>query len=147
MIRVQSDDFSVQDEYETLKIQSKTGAIVCFVGTVREFADSDSAVFQLQHYAGMTERVLEDIEREAHVRWELLATNIVHRVGELTVDDQIVFVGASSPHRENAFAACQFMMDLLKTQAPFWKKEGDKWVDANSKDQHAADKWLNLNTD
>lgn len=147
MIRVQTEDFSVQSEYEALRVERVTGAIACFVGTVRDFSDSNSKLFALQHYPGMTEKVLEEIEAEANKRWELLASSIIHRIGTLSIDDQIVFVGASSPHREAAFAACQFMMDLLKTQAPFWKKEGDKWVEADSKDDRAAKQWLTLNND
>jgi molybdopterin synthase catalytic subunit len=147
MIRVQSEDFVLQREYDALRIKNVTGAIVTFVGTVRDFNDSNTDNFKLQHYPGMTEKVLAEIEQAANTRWELLASTIVHRIGDLRVDDQIVFVGASSAHRQDAFAACQFMMDLLKTQAPFWKKEGTKWVEANCKDDEAAERWLNLDDD
>ena len=144
MIRVQTDDFYLQDEYEALRKTGETGAIVTFIGTVRDFTNGNSTnnTFFLQHYPGMTEKVLTDIEQRARERWPLQYSCIIHRVGELSVNDQIVFVGVSSAHREAAFAACHFMIDVLKTQAPFWKKEGEQWVQANEADQHKADQWL-----
>lgn len=146
MIRVQEHDFSVADEYQSLRKPNVTGAIVHFIGTVREFSEDKTgaadASFYLQHYPGMTESVLEKIEHEACQRWDLIHSCIIHRVGQLTVDDQIVFVGASSAHREHAFAACQYMIDILKTEAPFWKKEGDNWVDAKNSDHSRAERWL-----
>ena len=89
----------------------------------------------------MTEKVLEDLEQEAHKRWDLINVHIVHRVGQLNIDDQIVIVGVSSKHRKNAFAACEFLIDTLKTTAPFWKKEGDSWVEAKRSDSEKADTW------
>lgn len=145
MIRVQTADFSLESEYRALKRKSVTGAVVLFVGTVREFKvqpGSKETDFLLQHYPGMTENVLEKIEAEARSRWTLLDTTIVHRVGKLNIDDQIVLVGASSAHRGDAFEAAQFMIDILKTEAPFWKKEGSVWVEAKASDETCADRWL-----
>lgn len=153
MIRVQEHDFSVEEEYQKLRAPRITGAIVHFIGTVRDFSspplntstteqDLNSSTFLLQHYPGMTETVLEKIECEARHRWNLINTAIIHRVGRLNIDDQIVFVGASSAHRESAFAACQFMIDILKTEAPFWKKEGTQWVQAKDSDRLNADRWI-----
>lgn len=140
MIRVQTEDFHLQTEYEQLQKHGHSGAIVTFVGSVRDFGGEGS--FRLDHYPGMTEKVLEKIEQQANQRWDLISTTIIHRVGNLAAGDQIVFVGVSSRHRKNAFAACEYMIDILKTQAPFWKKEGDTWVDAKESDSEAADKWL-----
>jgi len=141
MICVQHEDFSVGEEYEQLHQQNVTGAIVTFVGRVREFSATSNDFF-LQHYPGMTEKVLTKIETEAHARWPLNASKIIHRVGQLALNDQIVFIGVSSAHRKAAFDACEYMIDILKTQAPFWKKEGEHWVDAKSDDQDAACAWL-----
>lgn len=141
MIKVQAENFSVDAEYQALQIPDKTGAVVIFVGLVRDFAH-ESKDFQLQHYPGMTEKVLSEIEAQAQQRWHLLRVTIIHRVGPLNIDDQIVFVGVSAAHRKQAFAAAEFIIDILKTQAPFWKKEGGKWVDAKEDDQEAAEKWL-----
>lgn len=140
MIRIQQNDFHLAEEYEKLMQPKHTGAIVTFVGRVRDFAQ-DKQTLTLQHYPGMTEKSLAAIENEAHQRWKLLSTTIIHRVGQLHVDEQIVFVGVSSPHRKDAFSACEFIMDLLKTEAPFWKKEGTHWVDAKSSDTAAAQAW------
>lgn len=146
MIRVQTEDFHLQTEYEALQQSGHSGAIVTFIGSVRDFTGlgttEDNATFRLDHYPGMTEKVLEKIELQAKARWDLIATTIIHRVGELKAGDQIVLVGASSRHRKNAFEACEFMMDILKTQAPFWKKEGHHWVDAKESDNEAANRWL-----
>ncbi|MFT5084455.1 MAG: molybdopterin synthase catalytic subunit [Lentisphaeria bacterium] len=141
MISVQIQDFDMATEYRNLIKHSASGAIVTFVGRVRDFQQGDKQ-FLLQHYPGMTEKVLGDIEKKAHDHWPLLATTIIHRVGELHVNDQIVFVGVSSEHRKAAFEACEFMIDVLKTHAPFWKKEGGHWVEAKQQDQDAADAWL-----
>lgn len=146
MIAVQSCDFNIQDEYEKLIETANTGAIVTFVGRVRDF-DAQQKTFFLQHYPGMTEKVLHKIEQSALQRWDLLQTRIIHRVGQLAIDDQIVYVGVSSRHRRDAFAACEFIIDILKTEAPFWKKEGEKWVEAKHSDQLAADKWLDSESD
>jgi len=139
MISVQTQDFDIGEEYRKLQVPSKTGAVVSFVGCVRDFGEGD---FILQHYPGMTEKVLRNVEAQANEHWPLLASTIIHRVGKLGCDDQIVYVGVSSAHREAAFEACHYMIDILKTQAPFWKKEGDHWVESKTSDQHAADSWL-----
>lgn len=141
MIRVQEQDFDAAEEYRLLVSPGNTGAIVSFVGLVREFSKASQS-FYLQHYPGMTEKVLEKIVNEALSRWRLHSSTIIHRVGQLSPADQIVFVGASSAHREDAFAACEYMIDVLKTEAPFWKKEGDNWVEAKGQDQSRADRWL-----
>lgn len=141
VISIQQQDFDVAEEYQALLRPSVTGAVVTFVGCVRDFADSEKTLF-LQHYPGMTENVLVQINNEAHQRWPLIASKIIHRVGALHIDEQIVFVGVSSAHRQAAFDACKFIIDTLKTQAPFWKKEGRQWVEAKSSDQDAADAWL-----
>ncbi len=141
MILVQAHDFNVAEEYQRLRQPSTTGAIVTFVGCVRDFSDEHKAM-EIQHYPGMTESVLQKVEAEAHARWPIIASTIIHRVGKLEVDDQIVFVGVSSAHRKHAFLACEYMIDILKTQAPFWKKEGEHWVEAKDSDTSAADKWL-----
>jgi len=147
MILVQEADFNTQTQYEALRQDSpKIGAIVTFVGLMRDFNEGDdvSSLF-LEHYPGMTESVLEDIREQAMQRWSLNQVRIVHRVGELAPSDQIVFVGVSSAHRGEAFAACEFVMDFLKTQAPFWKREqtskGQRWVEARQSDDSAADRW------
>lgn len=141
MIRIQHEDFDSHTEALNLRSTGKTGAVVTFIGLVRDFAQQDKAFF-LQHYPGMTDKVLEKIEKQARERWPLLHTSIIHRVGELRIDDQIVFVGVSAAHRGDAFAACEFMIDILKTEAPFWKKEGGQWVEAKESDQATANRWL-----
>lgn len=142
MIRIQDHDFNLAEEYEKLLRPKNTGAVVTFVGRVRDFGSADSALY-LQHYPGMTEKSLAAIEHAAHQRWSLLSSTIIHRVGRLQVDEQIVFVGVSSAHRKDAFSACEFMIDLLKTEAPFWKKEGTRWVEAKASDKTAAQAWKN----
>ncbi len=140
MIRVQHEDFDQNTEYRALLQKGESGAAVTFVGLVREFQDEEKML--LQHYPGMTEKVLEKIVETAHKRWDLQQVNLIHRIGSLRSGDQIVFVGVSSKHRAEAFSACQYIMDILKTQAPFWKKEGNTWVDAKSSDEDAATQWL-----
>jgi len=147
MIRVQEADFNLNDEYQALREDCpKIGAITSFVGLMRDFNEGDqvSSLF-LEHYPGMTEKVLEDIRQQAMTRWSLQQVRIVHRVGDLHPSDQIVFVGVSSAHRGDAFSACEFIMDFLKTQAPFWKREqtpeGSRWVDARQSDDDAAERW------
>ncbi len=147
MILVQEADFDTQQQYQALQQDCpQIGAIVTFVGLMRDFNEGDqvSSLF-LEHYPGMTEKVLEDIRQQAMQRWQLNQIRIVHRVGELAPSDQIVFVGVSSAHRGDAFAACEFVMDFLKTQAPFWKREqtpdGSRWVEARQSDDQAADRW------
>jgi molybdopterin synthase catalytic subunit len=147
-IAVQQQDFDVGREYdELISGDSAAGAVVFFVGRVRDtnYYARDVKSMLLEHYPGMTEKVLQQILDEAKARWELIAARIVHRVGELHVSDQIVFVGVTSMHREHAFQAAEFLMDFLKTQAPFWKKEltgqGALWVEENSKDVSASLRW------
>ncbi|SMF43746.1 molybdopterin synthase subunit MoaE [Alteromonadaceae bacterium Bs31] len=143
MIRVQKEDFDLTAEYHKLIKKGESGAIVTFVGLVRDFNKGRvNESMLLQHYPGMTEKVLKKIEQEARQRWRLLETTIIHRVGELLSGDQIVLVGVSSKHRSDAFSAAQFIMDILKSEAPFWKKEGEHWVEAKSSDDKAAARWL-----
>lgn len=147
MARVQTDDFDIGLENKHLQKGDNIGAIVTFTGIVREFltenrVDNTSETFHLEHYPGMTERVLNDIESQARERFEITTSSIIHRVGTLKVQDNIVFVGAGSKHRTEAFQACQFMIDVLKTQAPFWKKEGPHWVEAKDDDIKQTNTWL-----
>lgn len=139
-IRVQTEDFDQGEEYRQLARGTEAGAVVTFVGRVRDFA-AESGDMWLEHYAGMTEKVLADLVAQARQRWAILDVTVIHRIGQLSPGDQIVLVGVSSAHRHAAFAACEFLMDFLKTQAPFWKREGDRWVDAKDTDQAAADAW------
>ncbi|PQJ66446.1 MULTISPECIES: molybdopterin synthase catalytic subunit MoaE [Photobacterium] len=146
MISVQFDDFSVADEYEKLAEGTEAGAVVTFIGKVRDFNQGDAVTgLSLEHYPGMTEKSLQEIVDQAHQRWPLLKTRVIHRVGDLALGDQIVFVGVTSAHRGAAFEACEFIMDFLKTRAPFWKKEQtpeqSRWVDARETDTSAADRW------
>lgn len=147
---IQSHDFSVQTEYEHLRSLNKnhTGAICTFTALVREFGDRpDIQGMFLEHYPGMTESSLEKIILQAKAKWDILHAKVIHRVGSLHVSDQIVFVGVSSSHRAEAFAACEFIMDYLKTDAPFWKKEisqhGSEWVEAKDSDKARKTKWNN----
>jgi molybdopterin synthase catalytic subunit len=135
VIRVQTEDFDPGSELDQLRLQNngRAGAIVSFTGLVRDLNDGENITHMtLEHYPGMTEKVLSDLEREAQTRWELTATLIIHRVGPLLPDDRIVFVAAASAHRQQAFRACEYLIDTLKTSAPFWKKEttagGERWV-------------------
>jgi len=144
---VQTEDFNLQLEYDNLRKNASVGAVVTFSGLVRDcnLGEAVSAL-TLEHYPGMTEKCLEDIVVQAKQRWNILACRVIHRVGELALQDQIVFVGVASLHRQEAFACCEFIMDYLKTQAPFWKKEsnveGDShWIDARESDQTALFKW------
>jgi len=146
-VRVQEADFDVGRELESLTHgRTDVGALASFTGLVR--ASSEGAAVNamtLEHYPGMTERALEDICREAHGRWDLIDTLVIHRVGALRPGDRIVLVGVSSAHRGEAFAACEFIMDYLKTRAPFWKREdtpsGSRWVEARESDEQAARGW------
>ena len=147
MIRVQQEPFDMAAEFAALTGgNTNIGGTVCFVGTVRELT-SDGAIsaMTLEHYPGMTERALEEIDAEAHARWPLDASLIVHRYGRLEPGDGIVLVITSSAHRQAAFDACQFLIDWLKTKAPFWKLEetqsGPKWVAAREEDDQAAERW------
>jgi molybdopterin synthase catalytic subunit len=126
MIRVQTDDFNPGDELEQLRRENngKAGAMVSFTGLVRDLNEGDSITqLTLEHYPGMTEKALAKIEAQASRQWDLTATLIIHRIGPLKPNDNIVLVIAASMHRKQAFAACEFMIDTLKTEAPFWKKE------------------------
>lgn len=146
MIRVQTEDFDLNAELSSLRQgHPQAGALVSFVGLVRDLQTETLEHMTLEHYPGMTEKALLEIEQQANQRWDLLNTLIVHRVGTLNVSEQIVLVAALSPHRQDAFEACAFMMDFLKTDAPFWKKEksdlGEQWVDARESDQTAKQQW------
>ncbi|MES2830716.1 MAG: molybdopterin synthase catalytic subunit MoaE [Pseudomonadota bacterium] len=146
-IRIGEDDFDLSTEVARLRVsQPQVGAVVAFVGTVREMNEGTRvSAMTLEHYPGMTERSIQAIVAQANARWPLTATLVVHRVGTLQPRDQIVLVAVASAHRGEAFAACEFIMDYLKTQAPFWKKEqtpdGARWVDARSTDDAALAKW------
>lgn len=153
MISVQTEDFDFSQEYQQLRERSlQSGAIVMFVGLVRDFSENtEVSSMTLEHYPGMTENVLTDIAKQAGQRWPLEGIRIIHRVGELYAADQIVLVGVSSAHRIAAYEASQFIMDILKTQAPFWKKESTKseqggaserWVDAKTSDSKQAADWM-----
>lgn len=153
MINVQQDPFNVSVEYQALKERAgDAGAIVTFTGLVRELYDADTngagnviKSLTLEHYPGMTEKCLQEIVAEANERWSLLATRVIHRVGEMHPGDEIVFVGVASSHRQNAFAAAEFIMDYLKSRAPFWKKQdtgdGSHWVEARETDSQAIERW------
>ncbi len=148
MIRVQAEDFDLGAELAALRAgRQDIGAIASFVGLVRELAPHGSGdqSMTLEHYPGMTEKMLAEIEAEAQKRWPLQASLIIHRYGRLLPGDQIVLVACASPHRQAAFEACQFLMDWLKTKAPFWKLEQvagqGQWVDARESDEAAAQRW------
>lgn len=147
MIDVQQEDFDVASLYNELLIANTTGAVAMFVGLVRQFSpeSADQGSFELEHYPGMTERNLASIVEQAKQRWPLLAVRVVHRVGKLAINDQIVFVGVSAEHRSEAFQACDFIMDYLKSRAAFWKKESQdgrsKWVEAKLTDQQSLERW------
>jgi molybdopterin synthase catalytic subunit len=145
-VRVQYDDFVLADEYQQLSQGSQSGAIVTFVGKVRDMnLDSEVIGLTLEHYPGMTEQCLADIGSQALSRWPLQHVTIIHRVGELLLGEQIVMVGVSSQHRSAAFDASQFIMDILKTSAPFWKKERtsnqQRWLDVRDQDLLLAKRW------
>ena len=147
MVRVQTDDFDLGAEIQQMRQgQCDIGAVASFLGTVRDIHhDSRISSMELEHYPGMTERSLEAIEAKARARWPLDAVTIIHRVGVLQPCDQIVMVAVASRHRHAAFEACAYIMDYLKTRAPFWKKEatpdGAHWVDARESDFDAAARW------
>ncbi|MES2899305.1 MAG: molybdopterin synthase catalytic subunit MoaE [Pseudomonadota bacterium] len=146
-VRVQTGDFDLSTETSALRSQDpRVGAIVSFVGTVRDMNDGASvAEMELEHYPGMTEQALEQIVAQARARWPLYGATVIHRVGPLRPTEQIVLVACSAAHRGEAFAACEFIIDYLKTDAPFWKKEqtpdGARWVDARVSDDAARSKW------
>lgn len=147
-VRIQEADFDLTTELKMLREGHRDiGAVVSFTGTVRDINEGDEvSILELEHYPGMTEKALEKIRLEAHQRWELEASLIIHRVGKMYPTDQIVLVAVASRHRENAFYAAHFIMDYLKTNAPFWKKETlpdqtERWVDARVTDQEAEKRW------
>ncbi len=147
VVRVQSEDFDIGSEIAALTNgRSDIGALVTFSGLVRDMSgENQVAVLELEHYPGMTEKALEKIEAEANTRWDLQASLIIHRYGPLKAGANIVLVVTASPHRHAAFESAQFIMDFLKSRAPFWKKEtgasGGQWVDAREKDKDAINKW------
>jgi molybdopterin synthase catalytic subunit len=136
---VQKEDFDLSREVKAISGSTKTGAVASFVGLVRDVR------MTLEHYPGMTESSIRKIVEEAAGRWQVMDCAVIHRYGELQPGDQIVMVAVASAHRGDAFAACEFIMDYLKTQAPFWKKEhhagGTSWVEARSSDDDALKKW------
>ena len=145
-VAVQTARFDPGAEMAQLAGLPDVGAQVCFVGQVRDFGDSQAVTaLELEHYPGMTEKALAKIAVEAEQRWPLLKLEVLHRIGTLEPGEPIVFVGAASAHRQAAFDACAFVMDYLKTRAPFWKKEntseGPRWVEGRSSDHAAADRW------
>ncbi|WP_017776760.1 molybdopterin synthase catalytic subunit MoaE [Paraburkholderia kururiensis] len=146
-VRVQTEDFDLSAEVAALRAQNpRIGAVACFVGTVRDLNEGSGVeAMELEHYPGMTEKALADIVDAARDRWRGVDVLIVHRVGKLYPLDQIVLVATTSAHRGDAFASCEFVMDYLKTQAPFWKKEktaaGECWVDARESDDAALARW------
>jgi molybdopterin synthase catalytic subunit len=141
-VSVQADDFDVSTEIIEISGNPRIGAVASFVGIVRDVP------MTLEHYPGMTESAIQKIVEEARTRWQILDLAVIHRYGDLEPGDQIVLVAIASSHRADAFAACQFIMDYLKTQAPFWKKEhhpeGARWVNALESDDDAAARWKRL---
>jgi molybdopterin synthase catalytic subunit len=146
-VRVQTEDFDVGAEIAALrKGDARVGAVASFIGVVRDLNEGDRvSELTLEHYPGMTEAALEKIVAEARSRWDIYDALVIHRVGRMGPTDQIVLVVVTSAHRGEAFEACEFLMDYLKTRAPFWKKErteeGSRWVDARAADDAAADRW------
>jgi molybdopterin synthase catalytic subunit len=138
-ISVQREDFDLASELQAISRNPKVGAVASFVGQVREVP------MTLEHYPGMTEKAIARIVDEAKARWLVMDCVVIHRYGELLATDQIVLVAVASSHRGDAFAACEFIMDYLKTRAPFWKKErtaqGTRWVEARGSDDEAAERW------
>lgn len=146
-ITVGKAPFNVGDEYRWLAQSDEDGAVVTFTGKVRNHNLGDNiSALTLEHYPGMTEKTLNEIVEQARERWPLQRVRIIHRVGELFPGDEIVFVGVSSAHRSSVFAAAEFIMDYLKTRAPFWKREvteqGERWVEVKDNDSQAAQRWL-----
>jgi molybdopterin synthase catalytic subunit len=145
-IRVGAEHFSVGDEYSWLAACDDDGAVVTFTGKVRNHnLGSEVSTLTLEHYPGMTEKALAEIVTEARQRWALQRVSVIHRIGAMYPGDEIVFVGVTAAHRGMAFDAAEFIMDYLKTRAPFWKREatpeGDRWVDARDSDHQAAGRW------
>ena len=150
MIQIQEKDFDIGDLYQQVTASDNNplgyGAIVTFIGKVRDFnLEQSVSGLSLEHYPGMTEKSLINISDQAKQRWPIAQPIIIHRIGDLQPGDQIVYIGVASAHRKAAFEACEFLIDYLKTQAPFWKKEksetGYQWIDARESDELAANKW------
>jgi molybdopterin synthase catalytic subunit len=147
-VRVQTQDFDTGFEINQLRHARKdTGAVVSFIGQVRDLNEGDTvSQLTLEHYPEMTEKALEAIVSQAQNRWDIFDAIVIHRVGTLQPTDQIVLVAVSGAHRGEAFKACEFIMDYLKTEAPFWKKEvtnqGERWVDAKLTDDDACERWI-----
>ena len=147
MISIQFEDFSVANEIEALeKDNNDDGALVTFTGRVRNKNLGDNvSQLHLEHYPGMTEKMLAEIIEQAQNRWQINRIRVIHRVGTMSLGDNIVFVGVTSPHRGDAYQASEFIMDFLKVKAPFWKKEltdeGERWLDARSSDHQKSDSW------
>ncbi len=146
-IRIQEKDFDVSTEIAAIrKGDPRVGAVVSFLGTVRDMNEgSQVQELTLEHYTGMTEKALQEIVDQAKSRWDIYQSLVIHRIGPLLPEDQIVLVAVTSAHRGEAFAACEFIMDYLKTAAPFWKKEntpeGTRWIDARVTDDAAMARW------
>jgi molybdopterin synthase catalytic subunit len=146
-VAIQNQDFNLADEVAALRADDRrVGAVCSFIGTVRDRNEgSDVSTLELEHYPGMTEKAIEAMLDEAHRRFDIFASRVVHRIGVLQPLDQIVLVAVSASHRGESFQACEFIMDYLKTQAPFWKKEqtpeGARWVDARVADDAALQRW------
>jgi molybdopterin synthase catalytic subunit len=146
-VRIQKDDFDVAREIAAMRAgDARIGAVAAFVGLVRDINDAAAvSTLTLEHYPGMTEKALREIVDEAKSRWSVYDALVIHRVGELKPSDQIVLVVVTGAHRGEAFAACEFIMDYLKTRAPFWKKErtpaGERWVEARASDDEKAARW------
>ena len=146
LIKVQTENFDQNAIYHWLSEQHSVGATTIFVGKVREMnLGDDVSGLYLEHYPAMTEKALREIVDEARSRWDLQRVAVIHRIGQLYTGDEIVLVGVSSAHRGNAYAANEFIMDYLKTKAPFWKREttqqGERWIEGRESDQQAAKKW------
>ncbi|GAA0859268.1 molybdopterin synthase catalytic subunit MoaE [Aliiglaciecola litoralis] len=148
MISIQKQDFDHCSEYNQLRDNADSdGAIVTFTGLVRDFnQDGSVSIIDIEHYPGMTEKSLMSICSEARNRWQLGQVKVIHRIGPIAATEQIVFVGVSAKHRKDAFNACEFIIDYLKTSAPFWKQEGTptgmKWVKSNTSDTEAMTRWF-----
>lgn len=144
LIIVNQDNIDIPSHYQWLSQSAEDGAVVTFTGKVRSLNNETLALY-LEHYQGMTEMVLSKIIEQARARWRLNRVLIIHRVGEIISNENIVYVGVSSAHRKDSFAAAEFIMDVLKNEAPFWKKEqtinGDNWVEAKKSDKESLKKW------
>ncbi|KAB7613974.1 molybdenum cofactor biosynthesis protein MoaE [Amylibacter sp. SFDW26] len=145
-VRVQAEDFDLGHEVAQLTLDTNTvGAVVSFIGLVRDTTGGDLLAMELEHYPGMTEQALAAIDAEATKRWSLAGSTVIHRYGHLKTGEQIMMVATASAHRKDAFEAAEFLMDYLKTDAPFWKKEhlksGSQWVESKKSDEDAKDRW------